>query len=122
APFEAIAFGAGVFVAIGTSRCSTSTDGQAWEDCDLSGQNFKSIAFVNGSFILPDNAGYFQSSDGVAWNHVDAPGPSVGAFGEGVYVGVSSPTTLLSSTDLKEWTPHLTGGPGITQIAFGHAP
>jgi hypothetical protein len=120
APFNSIAFGAGVFVAAGSQRCAVSPDGASWEPCALTAADLDRVTFVAGEFVIRDGSGFFRSSDGAAWEHVDADGQTANAYGADVYVGASWPARLWSSTDLLTWTTQLdNGGPGFTDIEFG---
>lgn len=87
--FGSIAFGAGVFVAVGADGCRRSSDGSAWADCGIAGGGLDRVVFANGEFLVPDAAGYHRSADGAAWSHQDAPSRGVQTFGLGFYVATS---------------------------------
>ncbi|MFT3767946.1 MAG: hypothetical protein QM820_21050 [Minicystis sp.] len=119
--FHSIAFGNGVFVAAGDTRCSTSTDGQAWKDCaGVSGSGFDGVVFANDRFILGDGAGYWLSTDGASWQHQDGEHHGVAAYGEGLYVALDWPDRISTSPDLKTWTVRQEKtGPALVQVAYG---
>lgn len=120
APFNSIAFGAGVFVAAGNQRCAVSSDGTEWQPCALTAADLDRVTFVAGEFVIRDGSGFHRSSDGATWEHVDGDGPTANAFGANTYVGASWPDKLWSSPDLITWTLQQENiGPAFTDIEFG---
>lgn len=59
-----LAYGAGVFVAVGESRCAVSEDGQRWDACDVDARTFQAVQFVDGRFYLSTSSGVWLSDDG----------------------------------------------------------
>ena len=71
---EDVAYGAGVFVAIGNNNAYTSADGITWTQHALpvgaAGNDWKKIHFANGLFVAGATTGaerVIKSSDGINW-------------------------------------------------------
>lgn len=86
---DSVAFGNGVFVAIGPTRCQWSEDGLTWNTCTGQVQSTRKVFFANGEFLVFGPEGVSRSVDGNAWT--TAPGPWLEgvAYGQGRYVGVA---------------------------------
>lgn len=122
APFRAIAFGNGMFVAVGDEgRVSSSTDGQAWTDTDLGGEAIRDVAFAAGEFVLAADSAYWTSTDGTTWTDVGGgDARPISAYLEGAYLTVGWPATVSRAESLGAWNLVFdVGGSGFTQIAVG---
>jgi hypothetical protein len=136
--FGMVAFGGGVFVAVGDS-VARSTDGINWQIAsDVSG---KYVAYGNGKFLIPGGFAEFAhtmpmwtSPDGLMWTQVNAQMPAApnddsgngaifprgAAFGNGVFglaIGTSGPQPLsgsrlyhMKSVDGVNWEWAIPGG------------
>lgn len=117
-----VAFGNGLFVAVGNAgTIVTSPDGDIWT-ARTSGINpgFASIAFGNGAFVavtLEFAGGQYvstavRSTNGIDWTPVDIGVAAVNriVFGNGKFVATAfsspNPSVVLTSTDGSTWTPH----------------
>jgi hypothetical protein len=61
-----LAFGRGVFVAVGETRCAVSEDGRRWDECELDGPDapFLDVQFVDGRFLVQLEGRVLESDDG----------------------------------------------------------
>jgi hypothetical protein len=103
---NAVAFGNGVFVAVGdNSTVATSTDGASWNVGSAGAYgNLLGVRFLNGEFVAVGSTDKILSStDGTSWSAETLP--SAGswdvAYGNGVYV-VAGNTTYMSSNGV-DW-------------------
>lgn len=141
--WDSIAYGNGVYVAVGTMTGWTygisarSTDLSSWtysqsglQTSYSEGQSAR-IAFANGVFVASlrnDKRGVFYSTDGASWTHVDLSAyvdeysyiSSVQAANGKFFITRNfSPAQLLYSTDGRNWTysastiPFMVGANGI---------
>jgi hypothetical protein len=114
-----VAFGAGRFVAVGPSRCDTSSDGANWTSCGVqAGAGYQGIRHINGAFYLQRDNGTFQSSpDAKSWSAL-TPGwlPFATAEGASRFV-MANINTRGYSTDFKSWKefPY----PGLENLTVG---
>src|SRR5262245_13619137 len=114
ANLNAVAFGNGVFVAVGdNSTVATSTDGANWSVGSPGAYgNLAGVRFLNGQFVVVGSTDKILSSnDGTNWSAGTLP--SAGswdvAYGNGVYM-VAGNTTYVSSNGV-DWVvtvPHIT--------------
>jgi hypothetical protein len=106
---DALAWGAGHFVAFGTAP-NVSSDGVHWTpENDGTTDAISALAFGSGLFVGIDNAtgtSTLTSPDGVTWTShttsVTVAGPGSLAFGNGMFLA----PTLATSTDGLTWTAH----------------
>jgi len=133
--WESVAYGAGVFVAVGDNAAgfstiyyATSTDGITWTERTFNSGSWRDIVYGNSEFVVISEEGASQvSSSGTgSWTisgNLQAGYTSV-AYGNGRYVAVTQSTGLNEaswSTDGLTWTPDT----GITttarwdNVAFG---
>ncbi len=102
--YQAIAYGDGRFVAVGTDRLATSTDGQSWTTTPLAGSKLSSIAYGDGRFIATGEQGRVViTSDGSTVEY-DGTGPSLHdlCYFQGQWVGLDW-NTLWASEDGVDW-------------------
>jgi hypothetical protein len=132
--FSGVAYGAGVFVAIGTNYFSntrqyvTSTDGITWTTRTFpgsGGDGWQAITFGGGKFvtIAAGSGTWFTSTDGITWSS-QTGGTTVNslAYGAGYWVSGTYPNVVGYSTDGLNWTTYtLTPPTGyIRAIGFGN--
>jgi hypothetical protein len=100
-----IAYGNGVFVAVGPMRCAVSSDGEEWHDCAHGGSgNQFGAYFVNDEFVVVLSGGmYAVSPDGEDWSIVSGAFRSAMAYGDGRYVGAGSNARGFS-LNRQSWT------------------
>src|SRR6185436_7095846 len=69
AGFGRVAFGRGIFVAVGQAgRVSISRDGETWADSTDGTEDHGFVGFINGEFLKRDNGGHLsRSNDGKRW-------------------------------------------------------
>ena len=114
-----IAYGNGVFVAVGPDHCVTSADGSAWSPCDASaGSAFRDVRFIAGKWYLQRLDGsYVSSADATVWSG-SSPGflPLATARGTSRFVMVNVQTRGYS-TDFVNWKefPY----PGLENLTVG---
>jgi hypothetical protein len=126
------AFGNGIFVGVGGTDVSTSTDGLHWSPIYPGGEYHGSIAFGNGTFVSGWGGGLSTSVDGASWDH--HPGfPSdveliriryldhlFVAIGRLYLVGGATEGVLYTSANGLEWTQrlHLASSEDWTWLGF----
>ena len=134
-PLESIAFGNGVFVAVGyIGAIFVSSDGITWNE-SISGttSTIKAVAFGNNRFVAVDyDGGILWSSDGVTWSKQETyyfDDINDITFGDNLFVAVGRHfamraddyTPILTSPDGKEWTACSTGVIGyFNYVAYGN--
>jgi len=106
--FQAVTFGKGLFVAVGThSGIATSETGEVWALQNLgTGQVLKWVAYGNDTFVIVGLGGTILSSpDGTNWT------PAVSGtlfdinrveFGNGIFVATAT-SGILTSTNGSNW-------------------
>lgn len=114
-----IAFGAGVFVAVGLKDGGgggiwTSPDGATWtERTSGSASILNGIDFVNSVFIATGNSGVIlTSTDGTTWTSRTSGSASAlyaAAYLGGTYAVCGASGTILTSTNLSGWTSRTSG-------------
>jgi hypothetical protein len=70
-----LAFGQGVFVAVGEARCAVTEDGRRWDECEVDGPGapFLDVQFVDGRFLLQLEGRVLESDDGRHYHDHGAP-------------------------------------------------
>ncbi len=115
-----IAFGAGLFVAVGfnsgstattSAVCYTSPDGITWAQRKMPSSEFwRCVAYGGGKFIAlaSNNAVGAYSTDGINWTATTTPVVatySSAAYGGGIWVAVATGSNVaISSPDGINWT------------------
>lgn len=127
----AIAYGAGVFVAVGrsgTNRIMTSPDGITWTVRTApTSQDWRSVVFADGIFVVVGNSttAVLTSPDGITWTQRTGSAANswqAATYGAGLFVAVSTnggTTRAMTSPDGVTWTSRTTGSIGCVSIAFG---
>jgi len=131
ATWIAVAYGAGTWVAIGTSgtvAAYSTNDGTSWTSSTLpTNAGWTSVTYGNGRFVAVANgtaAAY--SLDGITWYSVTLPVSSNWSkvrYGQGVFVTIpsSTPASALSSEDGLFWISRsLPVNALMFAIAFGN--
>jgi hypothetical protein len=140
-PFlDGIAFGNGLFVAVGGQRILTSADGVHWTQVIETTNLLHNVAYGNGRFVAAASRGkvsFLMSTNGVNWVErslgIDGWILSV-AYGVGQFVGVGSSDTawwgpdaprsiIVTSSDGLNWTEQqgtiLVGAQGEGAMTLG---
>jgi hypothetical protein len=131
---RAVAFGNGMFVAVGRGiPIATSPDGINWTIRRLPNEartmTFNAIAFGNGAFVAVGNSGCMaRSRDGVNWTVATISGSHLNGitFARGMFVAVGSGARVITSEFGVIWTPmvltfeYLTVSRDLNCIAFGN--
>jgi hypothetical protein len=115
-----IAFGAGIFVAVGAAgKITTSTDGITWtaRTAGVASNSLEAVTYENSTFVAVGagasggTGGITTSTDGITWTKRTTPGTSATtlysvAYGNGYWVAVGSISTNAGyySTNLSTWT------------------
>jgi len=101
-----VAYGDGVFVAVGDAGLvAWSTDGITWTEQTLGTVNRGRVAYGDGVFVTggwPE--GMYTSADGQTWAHHDVDEVSLLGFTNGTFVGSSWRDKLWTSADGVSWT------------------
>ena len=128
-----VAYGNGIFVAVGTyggsSRSAYSTDGITWptmmgEYWGMPSSDVRSVAYGNGVFVA---VGYYSdsavSTDGITWTAGSMPGSNrweTIAYGNGNFVALSYDGQAASSTDGITWTARtMPSSPNWDAVTYG---
>ncbi len=130
-----VAFGNGIFLAVGHNYVYVSSDnGLTWSEQIVgTDESYRSVSFLNGKFFLTcDSSSLFSSSDCITWAEWEADGTMLTniAYGNGKYlVFAHSPylTGVCTSTNGTSWTytslSSLTGlesAEDIYSVVFGN--
>ncbi len=104
-----IVFGNGVFAAAGTLGIATSQNGADWLIQTNLTSMVSDVAFGSGRFVAVTGNRIYESSNAIHWTQVPLPDPAFGAyvgvaFGEGVFVAVTSSGRIDFSRDGLVWT------------------
>jgi photosystem II stability/assembly factor-like uncharacterized protein len=122
-----VAFGDGLFVAVGGSGVIlTSIDGQNWEKQECKSRNsLRSISYGSGQWLISGCARtLLRSEDGKNWTSpaLDASLPCFGktAFLADSFAIIAGRSTVLRSFDARSWQPDARVEPArLTAIAAG---
>jgi hypothetical protein len=126
--YTALAFGNGVFVAVGAGGfVQTTPDGVTWIDkTDTSLGDLGNLVFADGVFLTCPNAASscYTSPDGGTWTAHPAKSPPNGAigYGAGLYLSVTWESNIWTSPDGFTWTLAFSGASGsnaLQSVGFG---
>ena len=124
--WRSIAYGNGVFVAVGTNRVMRSPDGVSGAPVVMVNV-WTSIVFGNGMFVAVASFGtnrVMRSTDGVTWTaaSVESSEWSSVTYGNGIFIAVASNGTnrVMRSTDGVNWTPVLVEQSSWWSITYGN--
>lgn len=101
-----IAFGNGIFVAVGTYDgpfCYVSTDGLSWNGVEAGDNRAYQVKFGNGRFLGQASGMIFYSTDGYHWTPTSAAPGNLLAFGNGRFFA-SDGISVYESVDGMAWT------------------
>ncbi|MCL2415967.1 MAG: hypothetical protein FWD01_04040 [Defluviitaleaceae bacterium] len=111
ADFQFLAYGNGVFVAVGINVVMTSPDGINWTQGTIPGNTWVRVHYGNGMFIATaQNTNAAVSPDGINWTAITIPIPSPFrchfTYGNGMFVGVARTgiNQVMTSPDGINWT------------------
>lgn len=122
-PTYHLAYGDGVFVAVGDKQVLHSTDGKVWTAGTTLTVNAEGIVYAQGHFTVVGNGHAFVSDDGVHWDdHADASVPGAAlTYGDGVYLAVGW-QSIRRSTDGVHWTAGASTGSTNSLVTICFAP
>jgi microcystin-dependent protein len=123
-----IVYGAGKFVAVGSSKIATSSDGLTWSlKTDIT-SNFTQLFFLNNRFFAfaPASGASYTSTDAVTWTQMTIPVftsavPLTGIYNTtlGLYVIGGASAALMTSPDGLNWSSRVSNMTNnINGIAF----
>lgn len=113
--YRDLAFGNGMFIAVGGGNRMMSRDGKTWNQ--RSAGSSQAIAYGGGKFVAVGSDGCAVTSDGVTWREQTCGGEARDvAYGNGIWVATSR-DRLVTSTDAITWTP--APNQVILRIGFG---
>ncbi len=127
-----IAYGNGMFVALGGDQFATSSDGINWATSSLptSAANWSSFIYANGIFVGTNNNSHtIESSDGINWTAENVPSPmnsgTAIVYGNNMFILIGSDSLghnrFATSSDGINWS--LGNSPTIdswSSIAYGN--
>lgn len=129
APNE-IAFGAGIFVAMGNNAANymTSTDGITWTTRTATSTNYQALVFNGSIFIASSGVSFYTSTNGISWTTRALPNGQTNAYnrlalaGTDVMSFTGDGNPNIFSTDGINWTNRggLPAG-GYTAITYDGA-
>lgn len=107
-----VAYGNGIFVAVGSGIALVSTNGLSWQAYSPSSFYPNSIAFGNSFFVTLSWNAVHTSNDGINWNTVDISSVTSNymthiLYGDGVFVAVGYGGTIITSdvSPYATWIP-----------------
>ncbi len=123
---KAVAFGSGVFVAVGDdgTLLRSANHGSSWEDrgsVTTEGVGFMNVAYGNGKFLAASGDAAFISADlGLTWTPIAAPAdwaPAY-AYGNGRWIATGSELISASLNNGQSWSAVATNSGGLTRVMF----
>lgn len=123
--WNAVAWGAGLFVAVGTNLCATSPDGITWTARTIPAGTWSDIAWSGSVFVAVNGAAgaitCATSPDGITWTTRTVPSGAYSsvAWGVGLFAAVAGTGAIITSPDGITWTTRSTTSSGANNIAFG---
>jgi hypothetical protein len=119
-----VAFGAGVFVAVGASgRRAWTTDGVSINDVsDTTLGDINGVAFGDGTFVVAGANATATSTDGMTWTTSASYPAGKLNFGGGLFLTTTWVSNILTSPDGQTWTTVFSGDsgtPALARIAWG---
>jgi photosystem II stability/assembly factor-like uncharacterized protein len=128
---NSIAFGAGVYVAVGTGgSIFTSPNLVTWTQVPNSGSDLHSVSFLNGGFVATGaNGTLLTSPNGSTWTTVQnltttstLRGAAFRSAPTALYVVVGDAGTIVTSTDGTNWAATaLPSAPSLRSVTNGGA-
>ena len=127
-PFNDVAFGNGLFVAVGEDAIiQTSADGKVWDFRQVvAGQTLNAVTYGGGQFVaIGDNGFISRSNDGKTWSQgfTGLWSKFNGlTFANGQFVAVGTNGTIATSPNGITWTARLSGtAKQLKSVAFGNS-
>jgi hypothetical protein len=120
---RALAFGAGVFVAVGNEVIATSRDGKEWEKQDRAGDKLDWILWTGKEFLCGGGRTTLASTDGKTWTPHSLKPQGRPVWTDGTrFIASSWPGKMAFSPDGVKWetSPPLTPN-GINKVVLGNA-
>lgn len=105
-----IAYGNGVFVAVGGGKTLVSSDGLAWQISTPTAFGANSIAFGGGTFAAIGGTDAYTSTDGISWSTAIATGVTNSlthiTYGNARFVAVGYGGSVITTTtpNVPSWT------------------
>jgi hypothetical protein len=104
---RALAFGAGVFVAVGHGMIVTSADGKDWRKQERPAEEkFDWIQWTGRGFLAGGGKGVLSSADGLTWQPSPLRPPGRVLWSDGVrFIASAWPGKMFFSADGRTWQP-----------------
>ena len=102
-----VAYGNGIWVAVGNNDIFTSSNGTSWTKRTTDIKGAYGAAYGNGIWIAVSSNGQIlrSSNNGVSWTQIINVGTLYGvAYGNGMWVAVGNRGAIFTSNDGKSWT------------------
>ena len=125
-PAQAIAYGAGHFVTVGSGFIESSHDGQIWTLHPAPGDALDCVVWTGRRFLAGSPDALWTSTDALSWTRAPSPAfphllwarddPTPIAF------ALSPSRKLLISENLQTWSPTKSPSTSPTSVAFAPAP
>lgn len=120
-PAEAVTFGGGRFVAVGTNFAATSTDGITWTARTMPAGGWRSVAYGNGVYVaVGSGSNTATSPDGVTWTvRSGIPNGIISiTYGDGRFCAVGV-ATAVTSVDGIIWAPGSVPASQLLSVTWG---
>ena len=125
----AIAYGNGLYVAVGNRAIVTSPDGVFWttRDTTIAYWGLPSVTWSGNQFVVVKGNTILTSLDGITWNHSDTGAYVVSdlrgvTWGGNQFVAVGYLGQILTSPDGMTWTPRESGtSMSLTGVSWGNS-
>ena len=122
-PLRALAFGAGVFVAVGNGVIVTSRDGLGWTKQERAAdEKLDWLLWTGADFLCGGGKQSYVSKDGLTWrpNALKPPGRPVWTDGKR-FIATAWPGKMSYSADGQTWKPAGQPEPpmGVNKVVFG---
>ena len=125
-PLNKVAYGGGVYVAVGDNGIIfTSSDGVSWT-LQESGvvSNLHGVTYGNGLFVAVGDGGtVLTSSDGKTWTGQTAGSGTTSylgvTYGNNLYVAVASDGTIITSSDGATWASGSAATNALYDVTYG---
>lgn len=127
-----VAFGGGIFAAVGVNVACSSTDGITWTTRTIPVGNWDTITYGGGLFVAIDRSGgagvttVVTSPDGINWTSRSLPNAVVCysiTYGNGIFLLLpyNAATTVYTSPDGITWTYRTSTYHGVQNfVTFGN--
>jgi hypothetical protein len=103
-----VAYGGGLWVAVGEGTVVISTDAATWAAVPLPGRSLRGVTYGNHVFVAVGSAGaIIRSTSGASWESIEPPvsaALTAVAFVGGQFLAVGDAGTVVTSSDGVAWT------------------